>query len=304
MIVQGDFAPLFRAGLRRDFRDSFQKHPEEFSQFLNMGKMDGPEVMSSPAIAGLTRFLERGDGEPIVYEDPKMGPIVAGVDKEFALGFIISRRTVEDDKYGRANQAAKWLGEAAWKTKEYRAAGFLDDAFTGSTYVGYDGRPLIDNAHTFIGTSGTWSNVLGTQVGVSTTGISAMFDLFTSMKDHVGDPIVSFPDTIIIGNNSTDLHRVMQIFQGAYEAFTADGSEKAIKQRMPSPKVVISHYKSDANSWFMVDSKMNSAQFLMRRELEFDDTFDFDTDAAKYKASMRFLIWFTEPRGWVGSNPA
>lgn len=306
MIVQGNFAPLFRSGLRKDFRDSYQNHPEEFSQFLKMGTMDGPEVQAGGAIAGLTRFLERGDGEPITYEDPKMGPIVAGVDKEFALGFIISRRTVEDDKYGKANQAAKWLGRAANLTKEYRAAGFLDDAFTGATYVGYDGLPLISTSHTFFGNSATstWSNRLATEVGVSVTGITAMFDLFQQMKDHNGDPVVSFPDTIIIGNTAGDLHRAMQIFGGDMEPFTADHTENAIKKRLKNPKIIVSHYKTDTNSWFMVDSKLNDAHFLMRRDVEFDDTFDFDTDAAKYKGSMRFLIWFYDPRGWVGANPS
>lgn len=303
MIVQGNFAPLFRGGFRRDFRDSYQSQPQEYSKFLRVGSMDGPEI-SATLMAGLTRFLERGDGEPITYEDPVMGPVVVGVDKEFALGFIVSRRTVEDDKYGKANQASKWLGRAAALTKEYRAGGFLDDAFTGATYVGYDGQPLISTSHTFINGAGTWSNRLAVEVGLSVTGITNMFDLYMNMKDHSGDPIVSFPDTIIIGNNAGDLHRAMQIFGSEYEPFTADNTENAIRMRLPKPNIIVSHYKSDPNSYFMLDSKLNDAHFLMRRDVEFDDTFDFDTDAAKYKGSMRFLIWFVDPRGWVGANPA
>jgi hypothetical protein len=84
--------------------------------------MDQPE-MSASIITGMSRMVERGDGEAITYEDPKMGPKVMGVDREFGLGFIITRRTVEDDQYGKANQASKWLGNAAAKTQEYRAAG-------------------------------------------------------------------------------------------------------------------------------------------------------------------------------------
>lgn len=302
MIVQGAFNHLFRAGLRRDFRDEYQGHAEEYSKFLKVGKMDGPEI-SAALMTGLTRFLERGDGEPITYEDPKMGPRVVGVDKEFALGFMISRRTVEDDMYGKANQAAKWLGHAAQMTKEYRAAGFLDDAFTGATYRGYDNVSLINTAHTFIGQSGTWSNRLATEVGVSVTGITAMFDLYSSMKDHNGDPMVSFPDTLIIGGAAGDLHRAMQVFGSDLEPFTAENQDNVIRKRLPHPRIIVSHYKQNANSYFMLDSKYNDAHFLVRRPVEFDDTFDFDTDAAKYKGSMRFLIWFVDPRGWVGANP-
>lgn len=303
MITQGAFNHLFRAGLRKDFRDSYQGHAEEYSQFLKVGKMDGPEI-SAATITGLSRFLERGDGEPITYEDPKQGPKVVGVDKEFALGFIISRRTVEDDLYGKANQASKWLGHAAQMTKEYRAAALLDDAFTGATFKGYDNKALIATDHTLFNSTSTWSNRLATEVGLSVTGITAMFDLFGSMKDNNGDPIVSFPDTLIIGNSAGDIHRASQIFNSDLEPFTADNTDNAIKRRLPKPRIIVSHYKSDANSYFMVDSKLNDAWFLMRRDVEFDDTFDFDTDAAKYKGSMRFLIWFVDPRGWVGANPA
>ena len=303
MIVQGNFNPLFRGGLRKDFRDAYKKHKTEYTDFLKTGKMDGPEVYAA-LMTGLSRFLERADAEPVTYEDPKMGPTVAGVDKEFALGFIISKRTVEDDKYGKANQSSKWLAHAAQMTKEYRAAGLLDDAFAGSTYVGYDGLSLISDAHTFLNKTGTWSNELATPIGVSITGITAMFDLFGTLKDHNGDPIVSFPDTIIIGNNAGDIHRTMQIFGGEMEPFTAERNENAIRKRLANPKTVVSHYKSDANSWFMQDSSLNDAHFLMRREVEFSDAFDFDTDAAKYKGSMRFLIWFVDPRGWAGSDPS
>ncbi len=303
MVVSGGFNLLFRPGLRKDFRDEWVKYASEYPSFLKVSSSTMPE-QSATIMTGLTRFLERGDAEPITYEDPKIGPKVAGVDKEFALGFMISRRTVEDDQYGKANQAAKWLAHAAFLTKEYRAAGFLDDAFTGATYLGIDGLPLISTAHTNLGAPGTWSNRVSTDIGVSMTGVTAMMDLAQQQKDHNGDPIIMNLDTIIIGNNAGDQNRALQIFGSTLEPFTSDNQENAIKKRLGQPKVIVSHYKSDPNSWFMLDSKYNDAHFVMRRDVDFDDTHDFDTDVAKYKGSMRFMIWFVDPRGWFGSDPA
>jgi hypothetical protein len=37
--------------------------------------------------------------------------------------------------------------------------------------------------------------------------------------------------------------------------------------------------------------------------VEFDDTFDFNTDAALYKTTTRFLIWFVDFHGWCGAFP-
>lgn len=301
MLVQGAFNLLFRPGLRNNFLDSYEQYESEFPNFLKQSTMDTPE-QSASIIAGLSRLYERGDGEPITYDTPKMGPKVMGVDKEFALGFMLTRKTVEDDQYNKANQSAKWLGHAANMTKEYRSAALLDDAFTGNTFKGIDSLSLCNTAHTLLNSANTVSNSLATPVGVSVTGITAMFDLAQVMKDENGDPIKIFPDTLLIGNSAGDLQRAMQIFSSDKEPFTAENQDNAIKKRLPSPKIQVSRFKASTKPWFMLDSKWNDAHFVTRRPVEFDDDFDFNTDAALYKVTTRFMIWFVDWRGWLGSN--
>jgi len=302
MLAQGAFNVLFRPGLRNDFRDTYQDFETEYDQFLKTGSMDLPE-MSATIIAGPNRLYERGDLEPVTYEDPKIGPKVMGVDKEFALGFAISRKAVEDDQYSKANDAAKWLARAARLTYEYRAAALLDDAFAGSTFKGIDSLALCHTAHTLINSALTVANTPTTPVGLSVTGVTALMDLFQTLKDESGDPVKMWPDTVIIGNSAGDVNRALQIFGSDKEPFTADNQDNAIKKRMPRPKIVISHYKVSAKSYFFVDSRWNDAEFRTRRPVEFDDTFDFDTDAAKYKTTTRFMIWFVDWKGWAGANP-
>lgn len=301
MFVQGAFNLLFRPGLRSNFLDSYEQYEPEFTNYLKESSMDTPE-QSATIIAGLSRLYERGDGEPITYDTPRIGPKVMGVDKEFALGFMVTRKTVEDDQYGKANQSAKWLGHAAQMTKEYRSAALLDDAFTGTSFKGIDSLSLCNSAHTLINSSKTVSNALATPVGVSVTGITAMFDLAQVMKDENGDPIKVFPDTLLIGNSAGDLQRAMQIFSSDKEPFTADNQDNAVKKRLSAPKIQISRFKASTKPWFMIDSKYNDAHFVTRRPVEFDDDFDFNTDAALYKVTTRFLIWFVDWRGWIGSN--
>ena len=197
MIVQGNFAPLFRPGLRSDFRDEYQDWEPEYTDFLNVGDTDSPEVKGT-YIAGLNRLYERGDGEPITYEDPALGPIAVAVDKEFAAGFMITRRTVEDDKYGKANQGARWLARAARLTYEYRAASLLDDAATGTYFKTWDnatgtttGNTILSTTHTLINSSLTVANTPSSQVALSLAGISALFDLWTVLKDENGTQFVS-----------------------------------------------------------------------------------------------------------------
>lgn len=303
MIVQGAFNLLFRPGLRADFRDSYDQWEPEYPFYLRQGNTDSPEQRAT-IMTGLNRLFERGDGEPIIYEDPKLGPQVVGVDKEFAGGFMITRRTVEDDKYGKANQASKWLAHAARLTYEYRAAALLDDAETGTFFKGIDGLQLCHTAHTLINSSLTVANRPAADVQLSVAGINALMDLWTVMKDENGDPMRAWPDKLAIGTNPGDINTATAIFNSNLEPFTADNTDNVTKRRLKGIKWDVSHYKSDTKSYFLISSKLNDAWLLIRRAVEFDDTFDFDTDVAKYKTTTRFLIWFVDWRGWTGAFPA
>ena len=303
MVTQGAFNLLFRPGLRSDFRDSYDQYAPEYPVFLKVESTTLAE-QSATIMTGPSRLLERGDGEPVTYEDAIIGPKVMGVDKEFALGFMITRRTVEDDQYGKANQASKWLAHAARMTMEYRSAALLDDAFAGATFRGIDGLALCHTAHTVIGnTSSTVANRPTTEVGLSITGVTACQDLYQLLKDENGDPIKSWPDKLVIGNAAGDVNRAWQIFNSQKEPFTTDNQDNAIKHRMSNIQVEVSHFKTSTKSYFFVDSRYNDAHMVVRRPVEFDDDFDFNTDAALYKCTTRFLIWFVDWRGWVGVNP-
>lgn len=302
MQVEGAFNLLLRPGLRKNFRDGYTMHKPEYSQFLKGGTMDSPEIAAA-IIAGPNRFYERYDGEPVKYDQMTIGPKVAGVDKELALGMIVSRKAIEDDQYGKVNRCGFYLGQAAAKTKEYRGAAFLDDAFTGSTFKGYDGLSWCNSAHTLIRSSSTFANTPSTQVGFSVTGVQNLVDLAQVQVDQTGDPVVVNLSNIIIGNNVGDVNRAIQIFQSNLEPFTAENQDNALKKRFGSIQVMVSHYKQSKKSYFMYDSSLNDAWFLMRREVDFDDTFDFDTDASKHKSTMRLLVWGVDPIGWYGANP-
>lgn len=302
MLVQGAFNALFRPGLRADFRDNYEMYPPEYSSYLKTSSMSTPELRAV-VIAGLNRLVEIGDGEPVTYDNPKISPVVMGVDREFALGFMLTRKTVEDDQYGKANQAAKWLGQATRMTEEYRSAALLDDAFTGNTFKGFDNAALCSTSHTLLGSDSTASNALSTPVGLSMTGITGLQNLAMRLVDENGNPMRSMPRKLIISNTAGELNKARQIFSSEKEPFTANNTDNALRMEFGQPEIVVSRFKSSQKSYFLVDDRLNDAHFVTRRAPTFSDDFDFNTDVALYKVSTRFLIWFVDWRGWFGSNP-
>jgi hypothetical protein len=176
--------------------------------------------------------------------------------------------------------------------------------FTGATYKSFDGLSIINTAHTVIGnSSSTQANRPATDVQLSIAGISALQDLWTTMKDENGDPIMEKPDHLIYGTNPGDENTALAIWNSTLEPFTADHTDNVTKRRLPGIKMTLSHFKSSAKSYFLVSSKLNDAHLDVRRAVEFDDTFDFDTDAAKYKATTRFIRYVMDWRGWTGASP-
>lgn len=303
MNVQGNLALLIRAGLRKEFRDNFVPFSTEYSEFLKVESTNLPE-QSAAIITGPNRLYELGDAEDVTYEQIKMSPKVAGVDKEFGLGVQISKRTFEDDQYGKVKGAGKYLGTATRLTYEYRSAELLDDAFTGTTFKGVDGVGLCVSTHTYVGTTGTWSNTPTNQIGLSMAGITALHDIFMTMKDHNGDPAQFMMDTLLIGNTSSDYQKALQILGSDREPWTSNNADNAMKKIMAGVKLRISRYKTSAKSYFGIDSRWNDAHFVMRRAAQMEETTAFDNGAAKTKVTTRFLIWFVDPRGWAGINPA
>lgn len=302
MITQGAFNQLFRAGLRKDFRDEWQELTPQYPGYLKVGTMDGPEIEAT-VITGMRMLLERADGEPVTYEDPKLGPKVVGVDKEFALGFMITRRTVEDDKYKKANQAAKWLAHAGRMTSEYRAAALLDDGAVGATFKTLDNLALYHTAHTLFGSlsGATMATRPTSDIGFSVTGVTALLDLHALAVDWNGDPNPTNPDTVVYSPKK--ISKALQIFGSTLEPFTAENQDNALKKRLPGIKHIVSNFKTLTESYMLIDSRVNDAHYDVRRPIEFDDTFDFNTDAAQYKATTRFLVWVVDFHGHAGAFP-
>jgi len=68
---------------------------------------------------------------------------------------------------------------------------------------------------------------------------------------------------------------------------------------------MVSHYLTDPDSWFLVaDKGVHSLNFFWREKARFDNSDDFDTGDAKYKAFQRFVAGVSDWKGVFGSQGA
>lgn len=300
MLVRGAWSHLLRPGLRRDFRDAYKSFPEEFGYFLRVENQDRAEV-ERVAISGLGRMAQKDDVGTITYVDPVMSDKYTYVDDEFALGFMVSRRTIEDDLYDRATQNAKWLGRAARLTQEYMAGALLDDAFDGTTYTGLLDEELIATDHTLLNGDGTWSNEVSGNPALGVTGMQAALELGEAQVDHEGDPMPMVPSRLLV--DRTDEMVAIQLTKNSNEPFTTDRNVNAALQKSRIADYRLLHYKTADGSWFLQDPSLIDAFFLFRIRPQFGDEMDpGGTLAARYWGRQRIQVYFFDQRGWIGSD--
>jgi hypothetical protein len=279
--------------------------PAEWSQYAKDLTMTRPEIEAA-VIAGPHRMLEVGDLEDTTFFDAKLLGKMVGLVKEFKVGYFVSRRALEDDQYNKINQGAKWLGEAARLTKEYRAAAFLDDAFAGSVYKTFDGLAVLHNAHTLFNseTSATMANTPAStaQVSFSLAGWAALLELAELAKNWNGDPEPLMIDKAIYSPKYIGL--AMQIFAQGREPFSgADAQINQVAKRLGNLTQVVSHYKSSVETYFGVSTAKSDFQHLARVGLSIKDTVD-EEGTLYVRARERFGFWCPDFHGWFGMNPS
>lgn len=300
MIVRGAFNHILRPGLRQDFRDGYDEYSEEYSQILRVGSQDRAEV-EAVTMAGLPQMVLRGEAEEVTMVDPAMSDKYTFLDDEFALGFMVSKRALEDDLYSKLRQNAKWLGRSARLTQEYKAAAFLDDAFTGSTFTGLFNAALCKTNHTLLNSPNTWSNRVSGDPQLGVTGLEAAFELGELTVDQNGDPIPMMLDTLIV--NVAEEWAAIRLTQSELEPYTSDNQVNAVRRKRRNLRYVVSHYKTQSGKdWFLRDSSLHDAHFLFRVRPQFSDFWDDKTFAAGYVGRQRINVYFFDQRGWVGSN--
>lgn len=293
-------SPLLRAGLRKDFRDNYKGFAKEWPGFLKSGSMDGPEIQAT-TMSGLPRQARLGELEPFLILDPAIAPIVTYSDTIYGLGFAVSKEMLKDDKYGKARQSAKWLGRSVNLTQEYEAADLLDDAFAGNVFTGFNGEPLISATHTMVGGAGTWSNLVPGNPALTIAGLQAAFELGEATLDANGDPTPVRIDNLIIG--PADEWAAIQLLQNPNEPFTANNNINALRKKKQL-HYTVSHYMDNTDrKWFAVDNDMNDAHLLFRENPSFPDWYEEMVRAHYFASYQRFLVYFYDPRGWIGSNP-
>lgn len=243
----------------------------------------------------------------VEYDDRNKGYSKRFTHVEYAKGFVVQRKLVDDNLTSVIFDDARELGDAAFRKREKAAALLFTNAFTdsgtdteGFAIAGPDNVGLCSLVHPYSPVDST------TQANEGTLALTRD-NLRTTRQDHMafvddrGDILNIMPDTLLVPPELED--DALTIIKSAQDPNSANN---AINPQAGRFTVVTWHYLTDANAWFLIDSARMKRDLIWyeRIPVEFGREEDFDTLQAKFRAYMRYSRGYRDYRWVFGQNPS
>jgi phage major head subunit gpT-like protein len=283
--------------------ETYQELPEQYSKVFNV-QTSNKAIETDLRMGGFGLWEKKDSAGMVQYQDPADTLSLQYIHEEFASGFTIERKLVDDEQYNQISKMSKALGRAARATIETKAAEVLNNAFTQN---GFDGVPLISATHKRLD-GGSMSNRLANTDGagaadgaLSDRNLKAALIQTRRQVDDKGILIQVQPKKLIVPpaleyTARTILESANLSAQGTGSGMTND--KNVIKGGL---EVVVMDYLTSNTAWFLLDPTVAELNFFWRKRLEFKQDEDFSTMQAKYRGYMRFSAGYSDYRGIFGS---
>lgn len=294
MAISEQWAYLLEPGLRQIFKqqtDALAAESRIPMLFNVMGSSKASEYFLQAG--GLGDWNEYKGA--IEYDDMEQGFRTTLTHKEYAKGFKVERKLVDDDLYNIINARPAELALSAMRTREKHAASVFNNAFS-SSYVGGDAVALCSSSHPYSPGNGSVQDNAGTSA-LSYDAVIATRKAMREFKDDRGELVQVNPDTLVVPAELEETAWTILETLGKPGTANNDGNYAASKVK----NLVVWDYLTDAESWFMVDSRLAKihALWLDRVPLEFamDPTSDFRLEA-RFRGYQRYSYGWSDWK-WI-----
>lgn len=302
-ITRSAHPALLWPGVASIFGGKYNEYPPEWSQIFSQ-RSSGKAYEKFVEEGGFGMAPVKPEGSPIEYDSDTQGYTATFTHAVYAKGFIVTREAIEDNQYAEvANRRAGKLAKAMRVTAETVHANVLNRGFDTNYPIG-DGAALFSAAHPTA--SGAQSNLFSA-ADLSEASLEAASIQIAKMKDTAGLPIVARIKRLIIGpdnvfNAERILGSTLQPSQSGDGQTYASNNLNALKTSGTIPEVVVNHYLTDTDAWYIQTDIDDGLVSFWRRKPALQQDTDFDTENARSKSSMRFACGAGDWRA-VWGNP-
>lgn len=307
IINSSSFAKALWPGVNAWYGKAYNEYPVEYTKLFETFK-SSRAFEEDVGVSSFGLAVVKPEGSPIQYDSERQAYITRYSHVVYALGFMITREIMDDDLYDVVGQRkAQGLAFSMRQTKEIVAANVYNRAFNTS-YTGGDGVSLCSgntgasrNGHPLFA-GGTFANELTTAADLSEAALEQAHIDIAGFTNDRGLLISVRPKTLIIPRQL--MFEAKRITAPTGRPGTDTNDVNAMKALGLVPEVVVNHYLTDSDAWFLRTDVPHGMKHWERNADSFDMDNDFDTENAKFKARARYSFGWTDPRGIFGSPGA
>jgi len=246
----------------------------------------------------------------IEYDEPAQGFKTTLTHKPYVDAFKVERELYDDDQYNIINAKPRQLAMGAVRTREKHAASIFNNAFSTS-YAGGDGQPLCESSGHPHSPSNSTTQTNEGSYALSYDNIVTVRRAMREFTDDRGQLVAINPDLLLVPPELEETaHSILYTMQ-AQNPQEVDNTDYHARIVGSNARIAMDYvvwdYLTDANAWFMIDSRLAKIHLLWidRTPLEFtlDPTSDFRLEA-RYRGYMRYSYGWSDWRWVYGNNPS
>ena len=293
-----DFRSVVEPILNEVFDGVYSQRADEWKGVFREQKGIPRNYHEEPVLYGFGAAPELPDGMPVTYQSGGVLFLQRYLYKVYGLAFALTKVLVEDGDHIRVGQTySKHLAQSLIETKETLCANILNRAFN-SAYVGGDGVSLVSTSHPIV--NGTFSNQLTSAAALSQTSLEQMLIQIRNAVDNNGKRIRLTPRKIVSG--PSNVFQAEVLLKSVLRSGSADNDINPVKSMglLSEGQANLSRITS-TTMWGVQTDAPEGLKLMMRRGLEKSMEGDFETDSMRYKATERYTVGWTDPRGFYGT---
>lgn len=300
VINRGSIGKALWPGLNKVFTEKYSEHPLELSNLFDTYNSDKAfEEDLGMSGFGQASVIEEGAG--VTYDSMQQGFLTRYTNIKYGTGFIVTSEAIDDNQYTEiALKRAAELAPSVKDTQETVAANVYNRAFN-SSYTGGDAKELCATDHPNVA-GGTYANELSTAADLSEASLEqAVIDIMKFTNDR-GLKIAVMPVSLII---PVDLWaEAERILKSPLQSGNSNNDINALKMAGYIPKIVLNHYLTDTDAWFIRTNVPDGLRRFVRKPVTFSEDNDFDSDNLKFKVVYREAYGWSRPKSLFGSPGA
>ena len=300
----------FQKSWARDFDeiffDNYIKVPAQGVELINEQPAPQQHFVKKGMFVTLGPAKEMREGGAIQFDSFVDGPTKTVYPTKFGIALQCTYESMKDDRNDLIKQSMAKVGESVKYTIELKQADLFNSAF-GTSRLGLDGEPLCFATHPYYayGANTTSNLITG---ALSKTTLQAAIDLFTTLLDERGKPMIMMPKILVIPPQLE--WKAKELLLSEYDPSNANRAVNPFTTPQGNGsnfaggvQYIVYRFLTSSTAWFLMSEKdMADLQWYWFDEPTSRTYTDDNTDNMIFKSTFRAVNTFWNWRGVVGSS--